>query len=412
MTLKRILCLVLPPILFPAALHADFFNNRNVLLGERAALMGGAYTALSEDVSGAFYNPAGLALMDSSALSLNASLYRYQDGTLKIRQTTPTPFQLNHRNKSLLFLPSSFGGALKLDNSTLAFTIFQIDRFNVSSLGYVDYSGTKLSAKLELDSTSYLMGPFLNYRFGGSFSVGFSCFYHYSSAEYTFAQELPGDFASNALVVTKSNGITGVFGIKSRLSPEFKLGLMYGTETLHLSGENTYSYTNTQFPVNNFVNERDGDVRLPHRTAIGIAYEKRKSFTCAFDVIYYFPMEYSAPYEIAATENFAGNRHRERAHFDFSLGSELYMTESFALRAGLYTNSSGATRQNGQSKVNHYGGTIGGAIYTGEVTTSLGFNVMYGESGYTRNYPSTFADPASSWRRLFISLVVGSTAKI
>ncbi len=412
MSLNKILRLIVPLLLFPAALYADFYNNRNVLLGERAALMGGAYTALSEDVSGAFYNPAGLAFMDSSALSLNASLYRYQDGTLKIRQTTPTQFELNHRNKSLLFLPSSFGGALKLNDSTLAFTIFQIDRFNVSSLGYVDYSGTKLSAKLELDSTSYLMGPSFNYRFSNSFSAGVSCFYHYSSAEYTFAQALPGDFASNALVVTKSNGITGVFGIKALLSQEWKAGIMYGTETIHLSGENTYSYTNTEFPLFNFVTERDGDIRLPHRTAFGIAYDRRKSFTLAFDVIYYFPMEYSAPYEIAATENFANNKHKERAHFDFSLGSELFMTETFALRAGLYTNSSGATKQNGQSKVNHYGGTLGGALYTGEVTTSFGFNVMYGESGYTRNYPSTLADPASSWRRLFISLVVGSTAKI
>ncbi len=413
MSLKKILCHIVPLLLFPAALHADFFNNRNVLLGERAALMGGAYTALSEDVSGAFYNPAGLAFMDSSALSLNASLYRYQDATLKIRQTTPPQFELNHRNKSLLFLPSSFGGALKLNNSTLAFTIFQIDRFNVSSLGYVDYPpADRLTAKLELDSTSYLMGPSFNYRFSNSFSAGVSCFYHYSSAEYTFAQELPGNFASNALVVTKSNGITGVFGARAAFSPELKLGIMYGTETIHISGDNTFSYTNTQFPAANIVTEKDGDVRLPHRTAFGIAFDRPKTFTVSLDVIYYFRMEYSAPYEIAATENFANNKHKERSHFDFSLGSELYMTESFALRAGLYTNSSGATMQNGQSKVNHYGGTLGGAINTGEVTTSLGFNVMYGESGYTRNHPSTLADPASSWKRLFISLVVGSTAKI
>lgn len=37
---------------FNSTAFADFFNNRNILPGGRSALMGGAYTALSEDVSG------------------------------------------------------------------------------------------------------------------------------------------------------------------------------------------------------------------------------------------------------------------------------------------------------------------------------------------------------------------------
>jgi hypothetical protein len=351
--------------------------------------------------------------MDSSALSINASIYRYQDATLKVRQTTPVAFTLNHNNQSLLFLPSSFGAALKTKDVALAFSVFQIDRFNVSSLGYVDYTGTRLSAKLELDSVSYLIGPTLGFKLGTAVSAGLSCFYHYSSAEYTFAQALPGNFAQNLLVVTKSSGITGVFGIKAAFNPEWKLGIMYGTETLHLDGETTHSLTNTSVP-SSLVNKVDGDVRLPHRTAFGIAYDKVKAFTLAFDVIYYFPLEYSAPYELSATDytSFASNKHKERAHFDFSLGCEAYVTDVVSLRAGLYTNSSGATKQNGQTKVNHLGGTLGAALVTGDVTTSIGTNIMYGKSGYTQNHPSPLADPASSWKRLFISLVVGSTAKL
>lgn len=411
MTLKRILCLVLPPILFPAALYADFFNNRNVLLGERAALMGGAYTALSEDVSGAFYNPAGLAFIESSTLSINASIYRYQDASLKIKQDAPNQYELNHSTTSLLFLPSSFGGSIKAGDATLAFSIYQIDRFNVSTLGYVDYALERTTAKFELDSVSYLIGPSLGYRFGSSLSVGVSCFYHYSSAEYTFAQGLENDETSNVLVVTKSSGLTGVFGIQMSLSPEWKLGITYGTETVNIGGENTYSYSDTNIPFS-IVVKTDGDIRLPHRTTVGIAYQKKNEYAVAFDVIHYFPMDYPAPYEIASNTNHSDNNHKEKRHYDLSLCSEIFIAPTLMLRGGLFTNTSGATSQNRQSRVDQYGGALGCALVTGEVTVSMGTNIMYGKTGMTRdNLPAPIVSH-SSWERLSISLVVGSTAKI
>ncbi|HNF26159.1 MAG TPA: transporter, Ompp1/FadL/TodX family protein, partial [Leptospiraceae bacterium] len=45
---------------FPA--FSDAYHNINGFFGERAAGLGGAYTAVSDDPSGAFYNPAGLNL--------------------------------------------------------------------------------------------------------------------------------------------------------------------------------------------------------------------------------------------------------------------------------------------------------------------------------------------------------------
>jgi long-subunit fatty acid transport protein len=397
----------------PSFLYADFYNYRNVLPGERAALMGGAYTALSEDVAGSYYNPAGIALIKSPTLSINASIYRYQDGSMDIRQDASAYFpayKLHHHNTSLLFLPSSFGMAIKIGDAALAFSVYQIDRFNVSTLGYVDYTSERKTAKFELDSASYLIGPTLGYRLSDAISVGLSCFYHYSSAESTFSQVLPGNESAGSLVVTKSSGITEVLGVKANITPAWKLGVMYGTETVNIDSETFNSYTNTQLSYSRAV-KTDGDVRLPHRLAAGLAYEKDKSYTLSMDVIYYFKMEYSAPYEIAATANHETNKHREKAHLDFSLGGEFYLTDIILLRAGLYTNTSGATKQNGQSKVDMYGGTIGAALIAGDVTTSLGTNVMYGKSDYTMNQPSGDGNPRSKWERLFVSLVVGSTAK-
>jgi long-chain fatty acid transport protein len=54
--------------LTPAA-RADLFHYSNLLIGQRALGLGGAFTALSDDTSGLYYNPGGLALQSSIELS-------------------------------------------------------------------------------------------------------------------------------------------------------------------------------------------------------------------------------------------------------------------------------------------------------------------------------------------------------
>jgi len=39
------------------------FHFDSVRVGERAAALGGAYAALSQDTAGLFYNPAGIAFV-------------------------------------------------------------------------------------------------------------------------------------------------------------------------------------------------------------------------------------------------------------------------------------------------------------------------------------------------------------
>ena len=49
-------------ILFVApAVFADDLHYVNMLVGNRAAGLGGAYTAISDDPTGCYYNPAGIA---------------------------------------------------------------------------------------------------------------------------------------------------------------------------------------------------------------------------------------------------------------------------------------------------------------------------------------------------------------
>src|SRR5499433_3599198 len=60
---------------------ADDSNFRPYILGSRAAGMGGAFTALSDDGSGSYYNPGGLAFTRRSSISLSVSVYGVVTGS-------------------------------------------------------------------------------------------------------------------------------------------------------------------------------------------------------------------------------------------------------------------------------------------------------------------------------------------
>lgn len=68
-------------LLAVAPARADQSNFRPYLVGSRAAGMGGAFTALADDGSGAWYNPGGLAFVEHSQLSIAGSVYGLVSGS-------------------------------------------------------------------------------------------------------------------------------------------------------------------------------------------------------------------------------------------------------------------------------------------------------------------------------------------
>ena len=57
-------------IAFTLSLFADENRYINFFIGDRAAGLGGAYTAIADGPEGVFYNPAGLAFSSSKYFSL------------------------------------------------------------------------------------------------------------------------------------------------------------------------------------------------------------------------------------------------------------------------------------------------------------------------------------------------------
>src|SRR3954469_11178386 len=70
--MKRALVVVM---LLATSVRADFFNSRNLLLGERASLLGGAFTALADDSTAGYSNPAGPVQLPGCPVSAAADIY-------------------------------------------------------------------------------------------------------------------------------------------------------------------------------------------------------------------------------------------------------------------------------------------------------------------------------------------------
>ena len=55
---------------------ADDQHYVNVLVGDRSGALGGAYTALADDPSGCYYNPAGLAFAPYQSFSASMNVFQ------------------------------------------------------------------------------------------------------------------------------------------------------------------------------------------------------------------------------------------------------------------------------------------------------------------------------------------------
>jgi len=83
MTTRRVSAVVLLLAAASARAQGIESNFQPYIVGGRAAGMGGAFTALSDDGSGGYHNPGGLAFTRTSSLSFSVNAYGVVGGTVK-----------------------------------------------------------------------------------------------------------------------------------------------------------------------------------------------------------------------------------------------------------------------------------------------------------------------------------------
>lgn len=376
---------------------AGTYGYRSVLIGERAVGLGGAYIALSDTGEGGFYNPAGLAFIDRSTLSVAANLYNLTRGT----RSSALKFagdEADLAQNSFNSIPQTASFAKKISfpwekdreypRNAVALNVVVPDQVDLA--GRVDFdvaSGQALLTRSIQDRTLFI-GPSYARKLSDRFSLGLSAFYVvrmienmafiYEDDETTLGQGFLQDIRT-----------IGNFAMKvgARYSPleNFWIGLTYQPPSIRLHGDAArFSSTIVQDKATSTVERSVADDRnlkpndpLPQTVGVGFAYEVRNKWTVAADALAYLGDDF-----LPFSDNSTAEIQREFIT-NFSAGGEYYVKPEIPLRLGVFSNFSSAPLiQNGVSgqadHVDFIGFAVSGSVESSNTSVTLGTTIRFG----------------------------------
>ncbi len=349
---------------------AAYSNYNSILIGERAAGMGGAYTALTGDPSaGAYYNPATLSRMKGTSLSTTANLYvksdinysesGFLDATSRINQGSIQP------------VPASSGTVHTFGNFAFGISLLLPDHYVYA--GHVE-STTDTNSFVNINDKSLWVGGSLAMNIGPDESLGLSLYY----TARTFARSVTDLDKTNGVLTSeekefKQNSLIYIFGYHKTITPNLTLGISHRFESLPINGKGSYVIsTISTSGTQNTDSAKDvhAYTLVPAKTTIGLAYKRPKQWTLSADLNFYDSARYLDLGNEAASDNII-----YKPTWNLNLGAEYYYKPWLALRTGVYTNTSShpevsenPTKREGDH-INMLGFSANVAIYTNPNTT-------------------------------------------
>jgi hypothetical protein len=320
-------------------------NYNSILIGDQAAGMGGAYTALFEDASAlAWYNPATLAKLHGMSFSAAVGIYKKFD-TLFNSDEELAQAGLRANQGFFRALPSSTGSVVRyesfLTDWTLALSI--VTPIFETFKGEIASDGSSTSTLGSLDESLWV-GVGAARRVSAAESLGFTLYYTARNFAKTVTDRQKisetHSIIYNEEKYLTQNAMVGLLGYHLDLSDRWKLGISARLSAMHLYGKASYaeSYIDTLGPVatSEFFSSLDTRSRIPAKYALGLAYlDAEQLITLALDINYYTR---------AASSDFEGQSFAEyiESHpvWNISLGGEIGLRQWLKLRAGVFTNFS------------------------------------------------------------------------
>ena len=412
--MKKTLLFLIFLSVIPTITHATDFNYQSYPIGERAAGMGGAYTALSNSPEGSFYNPAGIAFIEQDTISLSANIYHWIRGeaenAISVSGTTA-----NLPVKSMQIIPTSTSYIKKFrlpmdkkgENeeklNAFAFSVYVPNYFAYSGDISVQGPGVNGSISLQVSDNTILIGPSYARRITDKFSLGVSLFYHLRSfsRELFYRAETATLFTQGYTSTDYSYGaIEAVAGAKFILPHDINLGLSVRPYTLKINDSGKiYSSTvviennvpqSTQELVSRSVST---ELTPPIKVTAGIGYEKSQKYALDGDVSIYLPHKFTSAHDKTGT--FGDVTIDQDFVINGNIGGEYYIKEKFPIRAGIFTNLSATSNVSAgtaaTSKIDYYGGTFSVGYEIGHTTYNIGAQYAYG-FGKLLDYAGTAQD--------------------
>jgi long-chain fatty acid transport protein len=387
-----------------SAAHADENHYKNILVGERGAGLGGAFAAISDDPSGMFYNPAGLAFSFENYISLSANAF----SATTIRYKNIVANQ-DYTLTSAAFVPAFFGFTQSLGKYKAGFGVVvpNSDLFDQNDLieNFSTAAGraNQINRRLFRQDITYLVGPAVAKEVFENFSVGISLFAQARFHRYidnqlvTYNPRTGGDptryLVQNAYLDESAFALAPKLGFQWMPMPKWSIGLaisrafnLKGSGKVKMISTPTYTeeeaiaagdttLTGTPRPVTGeFTNDlkvtnQTGSSYLPEvlQVSLGNAYFFSKTFLVSADVDFFGPD--------AATNRVTT--------FNVAVGAEYYVLPTLPLRIGLYSDRSNRAavvtgKKNQFDHVDRYGGTVGFSWINSGSSFSMGFGSTKG----------------------------------
>jgi len=369
---------------------ADEFHYNNLLIGDRASGMGGAYTAISDDATGMFYNPAGIAYVGDRNFSASVNAYYSQTKTYD-NVIGGQPF----KRESSALLANFFGIVKPLGKFKLGFSYAVPDAVSEDQKQtFTNVSNTTSRFTIDLNNrdTTINFGPSLAAEVNKDLSAGLTLYVHKRDSQLILNQFVEKRDAitgvstsnqwTNKYYWLNETGVRPILGVAWSPADKISLGLSL-SKTFVLSSDSKSqdtcwdSATAVGCPVDAPAVSIQAPTRTssnfkrlyPTRVAIGAAYFADKNLLFSGDLIYH-----------TAVKDTFGER---VATINAALGTEYYLAKHWALRAGLFTNRANTPNiqagvTNIEEHINMYGGSMSITNFSGASSVTLGGSVNYG----------------------------------
>src|SRR6185369_17720659 len=226
---------------------ADEFHYNNILVGDRASGMGGAYTAVSDDPGGMYYNPAGIAYSTGKNLSASVNAYSVSNRTYK----SVISGQDWKRTSSTL-LPNFFGIIQPVGKFKIGFS-YAVPDSNQEDQDQKflrpDLGATHVINFNNKNDTN-LFGPSLAAQVSDSFSLGATLYVHKRSTEAILNNSIISD-TGNGFVWSNANteidewGLRPIVGLMWAPMDKLSLGLTFSRTVVLTSDILTQSTLST-----------------------------------------------------------------------------------------------------------------------------------------------------------------------
>ncbi|NDG84033.1 MAG: hypothetical protein EBX52_03220 [Proteobacteria bacterium] len=339
-------------VMAPWAL-ADEYHYNEILIGERASGLGGAFTAISDDPSGLYYNPAGLVYGFENYISVSANSY-VSSGTTAKNVLAGKDYNI----KSSALSPTYFGFSQTVGKGKLAIAVIVPDTQTVNQDDYitgiasaVDTPST-LRRKFFRADTTYLIGPGYARSIGERSSIGASLLAFIRSDNaidnqfVTYNPDPTGKYFFQDTVLDRQYyGILPKIGFQHMFNDKLAIGaavskrfLLTSSSTLRTTARKIDPLTGLpvsdpggggSFQTEAQVTETKANpsTQSPLTANFGTTWFFNKSLLVSGDLNYYSSDANFKDYKLQPVLNWA-------------LGSEWFVNESFALRGGVFTNNS------------------------------------------------------------------------